>query len=153
MAQAYRTILSGPLSPIAERFSGFRGGSVFALLGRMRNLCKLAILGVVGLFLAVSCSGKDPLTGPDGTGGMSGGTGGDCRYPNYNSPGCGGNAVRTCDEGAGGRVYCTQLACGCDGKITRGCVPNLSVPYAYALPAGVDAGYQVGDTCDPSAAP
>ncbi len=57
-----------------------------------------------------------------------------------------------CDEGAGGAVYCSKLACGCDGKITQGCVPTLSVPYAYALPDGVDAGYHTGDSCDPNAA-
>jgi hypothetical protein len=96
-------------------------------------------------------------TGGSGTGGGgAGGTGrsgigGDCQYPNYRSPGCGGNAVRICEEGAGGAIYCTKLACGCDGKITQGCVPNLSVPYAYALPDGVDAGYHAGDMCDPTA--
>lgn len=132
----------------------------------MRNLYKLLMLAVVGLFfLGASCSSSEPqmnagATGGSGgsggsaTGGMgSGGIGGNCQYPNYRSPGCGGNAVRMCDEGAGGAIACFKLACGCDGKITQGCVPTLSVPYAYALPDGVDAGYHAGDTCDPNSPP
>ena len=118
----------------------------------MRSVCKFAVLAAVGLFLAVSCGSKEPLTGAAGTGGMSGGTGGVCEHPIYGSPGCGGNVTPRCGSSTGGAIYCAGFACGCDGKITQGCAPNFDVPYAYSVPGGVDAGHHFGDSCDPDAA-
>lgn len=115
----------------------------------MKNLCKILIFGVVGLFLGVSCGGSDSIKNPGGAGGTTGAGGAGCEYQHYFSPACGADAVPRC-TGAGGA--CFRQACGCDGHIITGCANEFAEPYAYLLPEGWPAP-DAAMTCDPNSPP